>query len=111
MNEKTPGGAVLAAAIAMLIAAGAACAADPARGRALYEERCGGCHNESVHNDNSRKARNFEEVRGRVADFSGRLETGWSGRQINDVTVYLNERYYGYPCPAKLCPKPPADRR
>ncbi len=106
MPEKKLGGALLATAIATLVVAGAASAADPERGRALYEARCGGCHNDSVHNDNSRKALTFEAARGRVADFSAQLKTGWSGAQIDDVTVYLNERYYRFPCPAKLCPKP-----
>ena len=111
MTEKTLGAALLAASIAALAVTGAASAADPARGRTLYEARCGGCHNDSVHNDNSRKARNFEEARARVADFSTQLKTGWSGAQVDDVAVYLNERYYSFPCPAKLCPKPAPARR
>ncbi len=107
MTEKKLCAALLATAIATLCVAGAASAADPARGRALYEARCGGCHNDSVHNDNSRKALTFEAARGRVASFSAQLKTGWGGAQIDGVTVYLNERYYRFPCPAKLCPKPP----
>lgn len=111
MIEKKLGATLLAAAIAALAFAGAASAADPARGRALYEARCGSCHNESVHNDTSRKARHFEAARARVADFSTQLKTGWSGAQVDDVAVYLNERYYSFPCPPKLCPKPaPAGR-
>jgi mono/diheme cytochrome c family protein len=111
MTDKKLGGAALALAIAALAVAGAASAADPARGRALYEARCGGCHNDSVHNDNSRKARNFEEARARVADFSMQLKTGWSGAQVDDVAVYLNERYYSFPCPAQLCPRPAPAKR
>jgi mono/diheme cytochrome c family protein len=110
MNEKKlMVGALLATAIAMLAAAGAA--ADAARGRALYDASCGGCHNDSVHNDASRKARNFEEARGRVADFGAKLKTGWTGAQVDDVTVYLNDRYYGFPCPTALCPAPNPARR
>lgn len=112
MDKRKFGGAALAVAAATFYATGPASAADLARGRALYEARCGGCHNESVHNDNSRKARNFEEARARVADFSAQLKTGWKSAQIDDVAVYLNERYYSFPCPPKLCPKPapPAKR-
>lgn len=92
--------------------AGAAVAsADAERGAALYEAKCKGCHNESVHNDASRKARNFEEARARVADFGARLETGWTAAQIDGVAVYLNERYYRFPCPPKLCPSPAPARR
>jgi mono/diheme cytochrome c family protein len=111
MTEKTLGAALLAASIVALAVTGAASAAEPARGRTLYEARCGGCHNASVHNDNSRKARNFEEARARVADFSTQLKTGWSGAQVDDVAVYLNERYYSFPCPAKLCPEPAPAKR
>ena len=111
MIETKLGATLLTTAIAALAVAGAASAADPARGRALYEARCGGCHNDSVHNDNSRKARNFEESRARVADFSTQLKTGWSGAQVDDVAVYLNERYYSFPCPAKLCPRPAPAKR
>jgi mono/diheme cytochrome c family protein len=112
MDERRLAAGLLAVAIVALGAAGPTSAADAARGRALYEAQCGGCHNESVHNDNSRKARNFEEARGRIADFSAQLKTGWKSAQVDDVAVYLNERYYSFPCPAKLCPKPapPAKR-
>jgi len=110
MTERTVRRA-LAVALAAALAAGNAYAADPARGRVLYEARCGDCHNESVHNDAARKARNFEEARRRVADFGARLGAGWSGAQIDDVAVYLNERYYSFPCPAKLCPKPAPAKR
>jgi hypothetical protein len=94
----------LAAALAAALGASHAHATDPARGRALYEARCGGCHNESVHNDNSRKARNFEEARRRVADFAARIDTRWNPAQVDDVAVFLNERYYRFPCPPALCP-------
>lgn len=100
-----------ALAIAALASATTASAADPKRGAALYEQQCKGCHNESVHNDNSRKARNFEEARARVADFAGRLKTNWTVAQTDDVAVYLNERYYNFPCPPKLCPNPAPAKR
>lgn len=112
MTERTlPRAPLGAIAIAAALAAGTTHAADPARGRALYEARCGSCHNESVHNDASRKARNFEAARARVADFSAQLKTGWKSAQIDDVAVYLNERYYSFPCPAQLCPKPAPPKR
>jgi mono/diheme cytochrome c family protein len=108
MSARRLAGALAVAAFAL---AGTASAADPARGRALYEAQCKGCHNESVHNDNSRKARNFEAARARVADFSAQLKTGWTGAHIDDVAVYLNERYYSFPCPPKLCPNPAPAKR
>jgi mono/diheme cytochrome c family protein len=106
MMRTTLRAAAAAAALATLGCAGAASAADLARGRALYDARCGNCHNESVHNDNSRKATSIEAVRARVADFGARVDAKWTAAQIDDVTVYLNERYYRFPCPPALCPKP-----
>lgn len=108
MSAKRFAGALAIAACAL---AGPAPAADPARGRALYEAQCGGCHNESVHNDSSRKARNFEAARARVADFAGQLRVNWTTAQTDDVAVYLNDRYYGFPCPPKLCPNPAPAKR
>lgn len=111
MIENIARRALAAAALAAVLGAGDAYAADPARGRALYEARCGGCHNESVHNDNSRKARNFEEARRRVAGFGAQLNAGWNDAQTDDVAVYLNDRYYKFPCPAALCPGPAPGKR
>jgi mono/diheme cytochrome c family protein len=108
MSAKRFAGALAMAAFAL---AGTASAADPARGRALYEAQCKGCHNESVHNDNSRKARNFEEARARVANFAGQLKLNWTAAQTDDVAMYLNDRYYGFPCPPKLCPNPAPAKR
>ena len=108
MSAKRFAGALAIAAFAF---AGTATAADPARGRALYEAQCKGCHNESVHNDTSRKARNFEEARARIADFAAQLKANWTGAQVDDVAVYLNERYYSFPCPPKLCPRPAPAKR
>jgi hypothetical protein len=109
MSEPIRRRAIAAVGFAAALAAGNGYGADPARGRALYEARCGGCHNESVHSDASRKARNFDEARRRVADFALQLKTGWQPGELDDVTVYLNERYYAFPCPPSVCPaKPPA---
>ena len=78
-------------------------AADPDRGRDLYELRCQGCHAESVHARARRVARSFDEVRGWVARWNASLTLGWTAEEIDDVTVHLNTRYYRYPCPVTVC--------
>ena len=91
---------VLAAA---LLLAALPLAADPVRGRDLYELRCLGCHAESVHARAKRVARSFDEVRTWVARWNNTLALAWSAEEIDDVTVHLNNRYYRYPCPPTVC--------
>jgi len=77
--------------------------ADAERGRALYEARCDLCHGASVHVREARRATSLEGVRAQVARWNTELGGGWSADEINDVTVYLNNRYYFYPCPESVC--------
>ena len=77
--------------------------ADAERGRILYETRCSACHASSVHQRNARKAKSFDSLRAQVLRWS--VETGgsWSAGEIDDLTLYLNQRYYHFPCPLALC--------
>lgn len=77
--------------------------ADAERGRILYETRCSACHASSVHNRKARKAKSFDSLRVEVLRWS--VETGgsWSAGEIDDLTLYLNQRYYRFPCPPTLC--------
>ena len=81
----------------------AAGAADAAHGRALYETRCGGCHDRSVHARTVRAARSFDEVRGYVVNWDRQIGRLWRDEEVDAVTRYLNERYYRFPCPAAVC--------
>jgi hypothetical protein len=91
-------------AVAMLAWAPAATAADAGRGRMLYESGCDGCHAESVHGRARRAAADFEAVRGWVRRWNAHLGLKWADDEVDDVTVYLNARYYGFRCPAAVCP-------
>jgi mono/diheme cytochrome c family protein len=82
---------------------GAAIAADPVRGSALYETRCIACHASSVHQRGARKAQSFDGVRAQVLRWSAEVGGTWNGDEIDDVSVYLNQRYYRFPCPQTLC--------
>lgn len=96
-------GAVLAATmLAGVVPAGVA-AAEAAQGRALYETRCGGCHDRSVHGRASRAAKSFDELRGYVVSWDRQTGALWRDDEIDAVTRYLNERYYRFPCPAAIC--------
>ena len=78
-------------------------AADPARGRVLYEARCGACHDRSVHNRAARSAKTFAEVRANVARWDRELGALWRADEIDAVARYLNDTYYRYPCPQAVC--------
>jgi hypothetical protein len=77
--------------------------ADAERGRALYEARCDLCHGTSVHVREARGATSFEGIRTQVARWNAELGGAWSADEINDVTMYLNDRYYFFPCPESAC--------
>ena len=91
----------LALSVAGLSAAQAA--ADAERGRILYETRCSACHAMSVHNRDARKATSFDGVRAQVLRWSAEAGGSWTADEIDDLTLYLNQRYYHFPCPPSLC--------
>jgi hypothetical protein len=100
MNITTP-----PAAMVWLLSAFAASAfgADAGRGATLYEARCDVCHGTSVHAREARKATSFDTLRRQVARWDAELGRAWSADEIDDVTVFLNQRYYKFPCPANVC--------
>jgi mono/diheme cytochrome c family protein len=78
-------------------------AGDAERGKMLYETRCSACHERSVHQSSARKAKSFEALRAQVLRWSAQAGGLWSADEIEDVTLYLNERYYHHPCPQTVC--------
>ena len=86
-------------------------AADPERGQALYENRCGECHSQSVHNRSARAARDFTGVLDQVRRWDRNLGGRWTDEDIRDVTVYLTMTFYKYPCPAPMCSAARTQRR
>jgi mono/diheme cytochrome c family protein len=83
--------------------AGEAAAADPGRGRTLYEARCDGCHAQSVHGREKRAATDFDSIRGWVRRWSGNMKLAWSDEEVDDVAAWLNSRYYRFACPPSAC--------
>ena len=90
----------------LVLAAGTpAYAGDFERGKALYSARCVGCHDKSVHNREVRKALTVEGIKAQVRRWDAFLQGVWRNEEVNDVTTYLNELYYGYPCTPEICPE------
>ena len=85
-----------------------AAAAEADRGQALYELRCGGCHETSVHQRASRSAQTFEQIREAVVRWQHEVGADWRADEVDAVTWHLNERYYKLPCPTTVCGTPRA---
>ena len=102
-RHSTPLAMVLVPTLAFLFAPPIAAAADAARGAALYESRCDSCHSESVHGRAKRVAKDFDAVRGWVRRWNDNLSLRWGDEEIDDVSMYLNNTYYKYPCPPSVC--------
>ena len=81
----------------------AASAADADRGKLLYEARCDGCHDQSVHSRGRKVASDFDEVRRYVRRWNINLGGAWGEEEITDVAIYLNGKYYSYKCPETVC--------
>jgi len=94
---------LLAACVAMPSAYGFAQSPEIARGKALYEARCKDCHEQSVHKRNPRSAKSVAEIREFVVRWDRVLGPLWHDDELDAVTRFLNERYYGFTCPTKLC--------
>jgi mono/diheme cytochrome c family protein len=92
------------AAVGAAFFAASASAGNADRGELLYNARCVGCHTESVHNRAARKALTIVGIKSQVKRWNAFLEGAWGEREINDVTTYLNDLYYHYPCTPEVCP-------
>ena len=71
----------------------------PERGQLLYENHCLSCHTSVVHIRDRRSARSLEDIRKWTRRWAGELHLPWSAEEIDDVSHYLNARYYRYEQP------------
>ena len=98
-----------AAVVSLLVALGSAlfsaplAAADAERGGRLYETRCKACHSDSAHSRSARKVKTFDEIRAQVERWTAQVGGNWEPGDIDDVALYLNQRYYRFPCPPRVC--------
>jgi mono/diheme cytochrome c family protein len=95
--------AIASLALSLAGLAAAQAAADAERGKILYETRCSVCHAHSVHKRDARKAKSFDALRAQVLRWSAEVGGSWSADDIDDVALYLNQRYYRFPCPQSVC--------
>jgi hypothetical protein len=89
--------ALLVNFILLLLISVGALAAEPERGRQLYENHCTGCHESNAHIRTARKAGSIADIRAQIVRWRGFLKLPWSNQEIDDVLNFLNEQYYHYP--------------
>ena len=82
--------------LAALCAVNVVQAASVERGKALYENHCVGCHDDTVHRRETHKAANFADIEKFVARWDRELELRWGAEERADVANYVNETYYKY---------------
>ena len=75
----------------------AAGAPDAARGQALYEQHCGGCHTRGIHYRRDTLPISRDDLRGLVDVFRRQAGLAWTPEEIEDVVEYLNRTRYHFP--------------
>lgn len=93
-------------AVAAFVLAGAAApaaAGDAQRGRMLYETHCLQCHSEGISTREQKIAGSYPEVKAQVVRWYRNIRLNWTPDEVEDVSRYLNERFYRYPCPGGDC--------
>jgi mono/diheme cytochrome c family protein len=73
-------------------------AADPARGKRLYETHCGGCHYERVHDRPRERSivHSYAELRKQVAERAALTGRPFTLEDLDDIAAYLNVSHYGF---------------
>jgi len=87
--------------VTLLFAAGSAAAqtaADPARGKSLYETHCGGCHYERLHDRPRERSivHTLAELRSQVAQRAALTGRPFTLQDLDDIAEYLNQSHYGF---------------
>lgn len=66
------------------------------RGKALYENHCVGCHEDTVHQRDAHKAKTLADIQQFVARWEKAQGLKWGDEERADVASYVNSKYYNY---------------
>ena len=69
---------------------------DIENGKALHNENCLRCHNESQYTRENRIVNSFDELQSRISQCELSAELAWFDEEIDDVTAYLNHAFYHF---------------
>lgn len=79
---------------ALAMSAGSALAADPTRGKALYETHCGTCHYERLHKRERSRIDSQAALKLEVAKWARQAGRSFSAQELDDIAEYLNRSHY-----------------
>ena len=74
----------------------AAPSGDSARGKALLEANCGGCHDASVYSRKDRHVQSLEALRTQVRNCGEAAKKSFSETDQQNLVKYLNDTYYHF---------------
>jgi mono/diheme cytochrome c family protein len=77
--------------------------ADPARGELLYQSACAACHSKQTHWRGRHRVNDWAGLLEQVAQWQTVAGQNWNSEEIEDVSAYLNRRFYDLPCPLPRC--------
>ena len=80
----------------VLMLASRLAAADPDRGKLLYENHCDECHASTVHVREKHKAKSRDDVLSWIERWQTHLKLNWGAREMKDVLDYLDLTYYQF---------------
>ena len=68
--------------------------------KTIHDTYCIMCHGTELYTRESRIARDYETLRVQVDRWQANVALNWSNTEIDMMTNWLAERYYGLSCPA-----------
>jgi hypothetical protein len=88
---------VLKSIFVLCLVAHAGIALGAPRGELLYATQCNACHETEIHWREQKQGHDWDSLKFQVRRWQKIVGSGWTEQEINDVTYYLNELYYGFP--------------
>lgn len=65
-------------------------------GKVLHDQHCVRCHAETEYNNEKSRITDYKKLRARVGQCELMLELAWFADEVDDVTAYLNQRFYRF---------------
>lgn len=85
----------MSAALA-IFASGSVLAENFERGQELFEDQCGGCHNNFVSLNKDSKIKTMSALRERIVSWAAHTGSEWGNSEFDDVSYYLNKSFYHF---------------